>query len=88
MYSAIHDSVTVARGQKLENTDRVKNQLDCRIRYRALLKKKRYIYIYIFIKSIMDQFLKKHLFCREVGSTKIKKLRGDLFTPLVKLQFL
>ena len=36
----------------------------------------------------MDQFLKKHLFCREVGSTKIKKLRGDLFTPLVKLQFL
>ena len=48
MYSAIHDSVTVARGQKLENTDRVKNQLDCRIRYRALLKKKRYIYIYIY----------------------------------------
>ena len=87
MYSAIHESVTVARGQRLENTDRVKNQLDCRIRYRALLKKKK-IYIYIFIKSIMDQFLKKHLFCRGVWSTKIKKLRGDLFTPLVKVQLL
>ena len=40
MYSAIHESVTVARGQRKENTDRVKNQSDCRIRYRALLKKK------------------------------------------------
>ena len=39
MYSAIHESVTVARGQRKENTDRVKNQSDCRIRYRALLKK-------------------------------------------------
>ena len=36
----------------------------------------------------MDQFLKKHLFCRVVWSTKIKKLRGDLFTPLVKVQLL
>ena len=36
----------------------------------------------------MDQFLKKHLFCRGVWSTKIKKLRGDLFTPLVKVQSL
>ena len=88
MYSAIHESVTVARGQRLENTDRVKNQLDCRIRYRTLLKKKKKIYIYIFIKSVMDQFLKKHLFCRGVWSTKIKKLRGDLFTPLVKVQLL
>ena len=79
------ESVTVARGQRKENTDRVKNQLDCRIRYRALLKN---IYIYIFIKSIMDQFLKRHLFCRGVWSNKIKKLRGDLFTPLVKLQLL
>ena len=38
------ESVTVARGQRKENTDRVKNQLDCRIRYRALLKN---IYIYL-----------------------------------------
>ena len=26
MYSATHESVTVARGQRQENTDRVKNQ--------------------------------------------------------------
>ena len=36
----------------------------------------------------MDQFLKKDLFTRGLGRNKIKKLRGDLFTPLVKLQFL
>ena len=36
----------------------------------------------------MDQFLKKHLFCRSLNRNKIKKLRGDLFTPLVKLQSL
>ena len=42
----------------------------------------------LFIKSIMDQFLKKHLFSRGLWSNKIKKLRGDLFTPLLKLQFL
>ena len=36
MYSATHESVTVARGQREENTDRVKNQSDWRIRYRAL----------------------------------------------------
>ena len=40
MYSATRESVTVARGQRQENTDRVKNQSDCRIRYRALWKKK------------------------------------------------
>ena len=28
-----------ARGQRKENTDRAKNQLVCRIRYRALLEK-------------------------------------------------
>ena len=36
----------------------------------------------------MDQFLKKHLSFRWLSGNKIKKLRGDLFTPLVKLQFL
>ena len=36
MYSATHESVTVAQGQRLENIDRVENQSDCRIRYRAL----------------------------------------------------
>ena len=36
----------------------------------------------------MDQFLKKHLFSRELWRVKIKKLHGDLFAPLVKLQFL
>ena len=36
MYSATHESVTVARGQCQENTDRVKNQSDCRTRYHAL----------------------------------------------------
>ena len=41
MYSATHESVTVARGQREENTDRVKNQSDWRIRYRALWKKKK-----------------------------------------------
>ena len=29
-----------ALGQRYENTDRAKNQSDCRIRYRALQKKK------------------------------------------------
>ena len=38
MYSAIHESVTVARGQRWENTDWLKNQSHCRIRYRALVK--------------------------------------------------
>ena len=36
----------------------------------------------------MDQLLKKNLFSRVLWDNKIKKLRGDLFTPLVKLQFL
>ena len=36
MYSATHESVTVACGQREKNTDRVKNQSDQRIRYRAL----------------------------------------------------
>ena len=40
MYSATHESVTVARGQRQENTDLAKNQSDYRIRYRALWKKK------------------------------------------------
>ena len=38
MYSATHESVTVGRDMK--NTDRVKSQSDCSIRYRALLEKK------------------------------------------------
>ena len=42
----------------------------------------------VFIKSIMDQFLKKHLFCRRLDDNKIKKLHGDLLTPLVKLRSL
>ena len=33
----------------------------------------------------MDQFLKKHLFSRRLDENNIKKLHGDLFTPLVKL---
>ena len=36
MFSATHESVTVARGQTQKNTDQVKNQSDCRFRYRAL----------------------------------------------------
>ena len=36
----------------------------------------------------MDQFLKKHLFFRRLDDNKIKKLHGDLFTPLVKLRIL
>ena len=39
MFSATHGSVTVARGQRQENTDQVKNQSDGRIRYCALKKK-------------------------------------------------
>ena len=37
MYSATHESVTVGRDMK--NTDRVKSQSDCSIRYRALWEK-------------------------------------------------
>ena len=33
----------------------------------------------------MDQFLKKHQFPRRLDENNIKKLHGDLFTPLVKL---
>ena len=36
----------------------------------------------------MDQVLKKILLSRVLWSNKIKMLRGDLFTPLVKLQIL
>ena len=39
MHWATHESVTVARGQREENTDWVMNQLDCRIRHCTLLKK-------------------------------------------------
>ena len=39
MYSATHESITIARGQRWENTDCAKNQSDCRIRYRALCEK-------------------------------------------------
>ena len=45
MYSATHESVTVARGQRKENTDLVKNQSDCRIRYRAIWKKNNESYL-------------------------------------------
>ena len=38
MYAATHKSVTIARGQRYENTDCVKNQSDCKFRYRALWK--------------------------------------------------
>ena len=41
MYPPTHESFTVVRGQREENADRVKNQSDCRIRYRALWKKDR-----------------------------------------------
>ena len=40
IYSVTHESVTVARGQRWENTDHDKNQSDCTIRYRALSEKK------------------------------------------------
>ena len=36
----------------------------------------------------MDRFLKKHLFSRRLDDNNIKKLYGDLFTPLVKLRSL
>ena len=47
---AEHDNFTRAvshryrdRGQRQENPDRAKNQSDCRIRYRALLEKNKYM---------------------------------------------
>ena len=40
MYSATHESVTVARGQRQENTDLAKNQSDYRIRLSCPLEKK------------------------------------------------
>ena len=43
IYSATHESVIVAREQRQENTDRVKNRSECRIRYRALWKKNPFI---------------------------------------------
>ena len=49
IYSATHESVTVARGQRKENTDRAKNQSGCTIRYRALSEKKKKIIIIIII---------------------------------------
>ena len=49
IYSATHESVTVARGQRKENTDRAKNQSGCTIRYRALSEKKKKIMIIIII---------------------------------------
>ena len=49
MHSATQESVTVARGQRQENTDRVKNQSHCRIRYRALLKNNNILIIVFFL---------------------------------------
>ena len=49
IYSATHESVTVARGQRKENTDRAKNQSGCTIRYRTLSEKKKKIIIIIII---------------------------------------
>ena len=52
MYLATYESVTVARGQRKENTERVRNQSDCKIRYRALSKKKKmyipHLYSWLF----------------------------------------
>ena len=36
----------------------------------------------------MDPILKKHLLSRMLNDNKIKKLHGNLFTTLLKLQFL
>ena len=54
IYSATHESVTVARGQRKENTDRAKNQSGCTIRYRALSEKKKKKIIIIIIIVILD----------------------------------
>ena len=56
MYLATHESVTVARGQRKENTDRVKNQSDRRIRYRAFQKKIKEGIINVFIKTVLPWF--------------------------------
>ena len=58
MYLATYESVTVARGQRKENTDWVRNQSDCKIRYRALSKKKNmyiphvYSWLFYYCKKI------------------------------------
>ena len=42
LYSATHESVTVLVAKYNENPDRTKNQLDCRIPYRAFWEKIKY----------------------------------------------
>ena len=40
------------------------------------------------MKSIMERIPKTHLFSRKLDDNKIKKLHGDLLSPLVKLRYL
>ena len=86
MYSATHESVTVARGQRQENTDRVKNQSDCRIRYRAILKKNnlRYYSCHANIKFMsIFFFIVLLLFgkCIYIFVVYHNKSRGHLIIP-------
>ena len=53
MYLATHESVTVARGQRQENTDRVRNKSDCKIRYRSLSKKNNALFPMLSILDIL-----------------------------------
>ena len=62
MYLATYESVTVARGQRKENTERVRNQSDCKIRYRALSKKKKMYIPHLY--SWLFYTVKKNLFNR------------------------
>ena len=62
MYLATYESVIVARGQRKENTDRVRNQSDCKIRYRASVpsqKKKIYVYTKKYVYSWLFCTVKK-----------------------------
>ena len=64
MYLATYESVTVARGQRKENTDWVRNQSDCKIRYRALSKKKKKKMYIPHVYSWLFYYCKKNLFNR------------------------
>ena len=79
MYSATHESVTVARGQRQENTDRVRNQSDCKIRYRALSKKRnKSIFLHRYAKCLIS-------FARLVGTWTFELPYFDFVSLLPEL---
>ena len=76
MYLATYESVIVARGQRKENTDRVRNQSDCKIRYRASVPSQKKKNICIYQKICVQLVI---LYCKKICLTgRLRTLRFSI----------